>query len=192
MIIGLFITFNRTYILAAMLILISLYYKIYIKTSKYKLLYYICITILFVIIITNYFAIFEMQFLRDSSTNDINHISAERDIIYVYYWNYFVNHWCCGNGSVKYWVELLPGMYYHGHNSFLMTLASNGLFISLLYFYLFRFTTRRTLIPILGLIFSSLTQYTIFWGISFIDILLFTILLDNENILKGKTRNYIQ
>lgn len=66
----------------------------------------------------------------------------------------------------------------HAHNSYIWVLASNGIIIALLYYYYtIRFVNRYNFIPILSILLTSITQSTIYWGLSNADVFLFILIL---------------
>ncbi len=175
LIIGLFITFNRTSILGACFFLM-LYWIIQIpKRKRIFFLMFACLVILCTIL---YFRdVVFIQFFR-SDTFDWTIVLAHRDVIFAKYLSFIKENLWWGNGSSKYWIPYL-GAQAHAHNSFLMTLAANGVIISCFYFILLFVNRSIKIFPyIFTFIAISLTQYSIFWGISWNDIFLFYFLLN--------------
>lgn len=92
-------------------------------------------------------------------------------------WTNFISFWMnnpvSGNGSYKLWLGE-----YHAHNSFLQTLASQGLIIFfLLMIFVFRNVNSKNYWIVIPVFFYSLTQYGIFWGVSLFDLVFFHFLL---------------
>ena len=92
-------------------------------------------------------------------------------------WSKFITFWLDhpleGNGSYKLWLGK-----YHAHNSFLQTLASQGIVIfSMLMIVVLRNTNNKNYWIIIPVFFYSFTQYGIFWGVSLFDIVFFHFLL---------------
>ena len=177
--VGLYITFNRTVIICALFLMV---YFVCSEFHKSKI-----ITIVFLLSV--FLALFFMkdkilyQFLRgyDGSSVDLSLISSGRDSIYPQFWNFFKAHPLCGNGSSKLWI-MWDGKSCHAHNSYLMTLASNGLLISFFYFFIPFFNFSRKTFPyILVYLISGLFQYSIFWGISLNDIMLIYFILSGTD-----------
>ncbi|MFD1766083.1 O-antigen ligase family protein [Sphingorhabdus buctiana] len=118
------------------------------------------------------------QFTRGNESIDL----AGRDLI----WNDFVgfisNNLFLGNGSVKYFTDY-NGQQATAHNSFLMIIASHGIIISTLYaIAILHSLNRKNIIYIASILVFSGAQYSIFWGISFNDIILFFFMgVGNEN-----------
>lgn len=185
---GLLISFNRTAILASLFFI-----GICIWQSKYKLLLLIPPVLIVIYIAQNPFLweILLSQFTRgDTEFATVNALS-ERDIVYPFYINYIKDNFMFGHGSFKYYVEIMKdGRMFHAHNSYLQTLANNGIPISLLYFGLIGTNvSKRNYMYILPLLLMSCFQCLILWGISLPDILFYKLLFDktkkkNEGIIK--------
>ena len=174
---GLFITFNRSAILAVAPLLIYFYWY-YIRGLKFK---FIWIGLTIGVFLYLFSAIY-YQFLRGADVENISVIASKRDLVFESFFSFFKEHIWNGNGSVKIWLELLPDKKFHAHNSLLMTLASNGILIFGLYLYfVFRFIKKNILIPIFSILIYSLFQYGILWGCSLLDIF-FVFLLINCNL----------
>lgn len=95
---------------------------------------------------------------------------TSRDIIWREFLDFFCDNPITGNGSVK--MRSSAGQ--HAHNSYIWVLASNGIIIALLYYYYtIRFVNRYNFIPILSILLTSITQSTIYWGLSNADVFLF-------------------
>lgn len=74
-----------------------------------------------------------------------------------------------GNGSAK----LMFGRY-HAHNSYLQTLSSHGIFISLLFFVILLMNINKdNWIIVLGILGLGLIQYIVMWGVSYCDVILY-------------------
>lgn len=183
LIIGLVITFNRTAI--AVFIGYIVLYKIYPILSeifirgKIKvtfLVFSFIILALFLLLLSNFELIFN-QFNRGMDASD----TSGRLDLWSKYLSFIGDNLLFGNGSFKMWM-LHNGKVFHGHNVFLQTLATNGIIIMLLYILLLIFNlNRKVIIYLLPILITGLTQYTYFWGISFVDIFLyFFILKANE------------
>ena len=174
--IGFFITFNRTTILAIIPLLIYFYWN-YVSQSKYKIIW-VGITIF---VCFSFFSAIGYQFLRGADIDNVSTITAKRDLIYEEFFYFFKEHIWNGNGSVKLWIELFPDHKFHAHNSFLMTLASNGIFIFGFYLYFaLGFIRKTNMLPIITILIYSLFQYGIFWGCSLLDILFIFLICKNK------------
>lgn len=185
--IGIYITFNRTVILCMMIFLFFFYFKeIKERLSDWRYVIGVVIMILIVsgLIILNWkYLVF--QFVRGNTGGDVTALMGTREDIFTAYVSYIIEHFWGGNGSSKYWLSL-NGCVYHAHNSFLMTLAANGVLISILYFsILFLGIKKNATFPYIAVfICVSILQYGVFWGISFLDIFLFYIILSPQSKLK--------
>ena len=77
-----------------------------------------------------------------------------------------------GNNSIKLWLDG-----YHAHNAYIEVIATNGVFIALLYFTLiYRNIRKSNWVYVIPILIFGLTQYGFFWGISLMDILFYVIL----------------
>ena len=81
-------------------------------------------------------------------------------------------HLVYGNNSIKLWMNG-----YHAHNSFIELIATNGVFISFVYFTLvYRNIKLSNWVFVTTIFVFGLTQYAFFWGISLADIVLWVFL----------------
>lgn len=182
--IAMFLTFNRTILLVLLMYLflqnINTYKKIYLDFLYFKLLRNNQIKSIFGTFIIFSFIIFSVVYLDSiisqfsRGTNTVN--LSGRDEIWAKFIDFIYSHFWFGNGSAKVYVD-----YYthpiHAHNSFLQTLANNGIIIFLMFLSLiFMNTHRKNMIYIISMIMVSMFQYGVFWGISFMDIIFFVIL----------------
>lgn len=104
-------------------------------------------------------------------------------------WANFIHFWMdspvSGNGSFKLWLGE-----YHAHNSFLQTLASQGVIIFfLLMIFVFRNIHSHNYWIVIPVFFYSLTQYGIFWGVSLFDLVFFHFLLHHYEQKDEKIEN---
>lgn len=175
--VGLFVSFNRSYILASIPLLL---YFILSSSHKNKLLVSLTLISMIVLgwyVIQTYGEMIINQFSRGSA-NSSTFIMSNRDVLWRDFMNFFYQHPILGNGSSKLWLD--NGM--HAHNSFIWVLSSNGLVIACLYYYYtFRYINKYNWILIMTIIIGSITQSTIYWGLSLADIFLF-IVIANTNI----------
>lgn len=75
----------------------------------------------------------------------------------------------------------------HAHNSFIQLLASNGIWITFLFFaILFFIWTKKNILFLIPILVYSCFQYGIFWGFSILDVFFFSILMINTNLLNEK------
>jgi hypothetical protein len=78
-----------------------------------------------------------------------------------------------GNATRKVWLQI-DGNLYHAHNSYLEFMASNGIFISLLFFTgYYLLVLRGRLLIALPLLVYSVFQYGLLWGLVFHDVVFF-------------------
>ena len=133
-------------------------------------LFDICIVVYFLILFL--LPLIIEQFFRGN--NDTTTAMTSRDIIWREFLDFFCDNPITGNGSVK--MRSSAGQ--HAHNSYIWVLASNGIIIALLYYYYtIRFVNRYNFIPILSILLTSITQSTIYWGLSNADVFLFILIL---------------
>ncbi len=115
------------------------------------------------------------QFFRGRGGVDLSY----RDILWKQNFEFISKNLLFGNHSFKY-LTLLDeyGFYEHAHNSFIEMLSTHGLFIFLLYVLLIAVNVKRgNALLVMPFIILSLFQYGIFWGISFLDIIFFKLLI---------------
>ncbi|MCH8902318.1 MAG: O-antigen ligase family protein [Bacteroidetes bacterium] len=123
----------------------------------------------------NYFDEIFAKLTRDKGELDL----SGRESIWSYYVSFIESHLIFGNGSYKLWFGK-----YHAHNSYLQLLATNGIIISILYIVLILKNIRFSAFAvILAILIYSTAQYGIFWGISLIDLVMFTFLF-NQHVVE--------
>lgn len=112
------------------------------------------------------------QFTRDKGVD-----LSGRDHIWPFFWDYILNHMFFGNGGMK----VLDPLGRHAHNSMLQNWATNGGIATLLLVWLIlrNIGTKNFWLVVAILIYSG-TQYGIFWGISLMDMALYTFLFRRE------------
>lgn len=190
-IIGFVISFNRTAILSVLIFTALNYFR---NNYKYKwLILLIVIATLFFVLNNQYYIDYiTYQFFRgDVDRNTVNALS-ERDIVYPFYWNFIKENLLLGNGSLKYTAEIMnDGRIFHAHNSYLQTIANNGIIISSIIFYIIISKINKSnYVYILVFLFTSFFQAFILWGISLNDIIFYRFLFDvwdNKNSHSLKT-----
>lgn len=185
---GLFCSFNRSYILASIPILLYFGYLCYRKSNLFiKYLLIVCGISFCLTILITLMPFIEEQFFRGGDLR--GGVLSHRDEIWLEFMNFFYTHPIVGNGSVK----MLLRNGWHAHNSYIWVLASNGLLIAMLYYYyLFAFITKNNLIPILTIILGSITQSTIFGGLSTFDVIVFYLILHRYQIPIYKNQQILQ
>lgn len=143
-----------------------------IERAKYLIIGSIVTAFVFVFYRDNiYMAVEEAlrQFTRGNDALDL----AGRDLIWNDYTSFIRENIIFGNGSVKYFTDYF-GQQATAHNSFLMISASHGLIIAILYAVaILSSLNRKNVVYIATIIIFSFAQYSIFWGLSFNDIILF-------------------
>ena len=167
-------TFNRS-VLLSLGVFVGLYYLVKFWSLKYKLENAIvglvagiigASGLITVLILKGRFII--GQLTRDTGTVEL----TGREYLWIDFLAFIKEHLIFGNNSVKLWMDG-----YHAHNSYIEVIATNGVFISMLYFALIYRNIRKSnwfyVVPILV---YGLTQYGFFWGISLMDILFYVIL----------------
>ena len=115
------------------------------------------------------------QLTRDTGTVEL----TGREYLWKDFGEFIFEHLVYGNNSVKLWLDG-----YHAHNSYIEVIATNGVFIALLYFILvYRNIKSSNWFFVLPILIFGLTQYGFFWGISLMDILFWVILFTVPNKL---------
>jgi len=169
--IGIFLTFNRSVFvaLAAFILLKGILNFITAKFTFLKWNMYVSIIISGAFAI-GLFTLMNWDFIVGQLTRNTGTIELTgRDKIWEHYAIYIKDHFLLGNNSLKYFFGL-----YHAHNSFLQLIATNGILIALLYFYLIiRNITQRNIVYIIAIMTYCIFQFGIFWGISLMDIVFF-------------------
>ena len=108
------------------------------------------------------------QFTRNTGNVEL----TGREHIWKDFIVFIYTHLAYGNYSIKLWLDG-----YHAHNSYLELIATNGVFISLVYFiFIYRNIKRSNWIYVFPILIFGLTQYAFFWGVSLFDIVFMAIL----------------
>ena len=189
--VGLFITFTRSVILTVLLFLFLVnipQVKSFLNdllSKRFKVLYILFALGLLVLgyIIFSSWADLYYQMNRGMENADL----SQRDVVLGKYYQFIRDNPIFGNGSYKLWMNI-NGELFHGHNSFLQTFATNGIFIGLIFIYLvLRNINKHNYYYIIPILIFSLFQYVIFWGVSFMDLIFFYFLfVTKERLLKDK------
>lgn len=177
---GILSAFNRSIIIGLVFFFILLYkqyfvqfYQIFSLKKKYIIGFLILIILTF-FIIHNFEAI-KLQFTRGGMNVSLD--AFKRVENFKFYLHFIQEHPLLGNGSFKLY-HLFLGRLFHAHNSFIQVAATHGLIIFALYLILIiRNLNRKNYIFLLPFFLVSLSQYIIFWGISFADIVFFYFLI---------------
>jgi len=162
-----------------------LIFKIYLLIKNKRILFSIILFLIGVMFL------FPKLGLIGSTTQDVigrttQDVMSYRDIIFKEAFKEVKDHPIVGNNSHKFYVYL-PAYkkYEHLHNSFLEILANNGFIIFILYLILIVLNTRKNnYLFIFPIFVVSLTQYFIFWGISFVDIIFIYLLIFYKKRIK--------
>ena len=177
--VGLVISFNRTCLLAFMFFVFLIMWK-----TKHRFLL-LTLPVLAIIYIVNNSVLWDMalkQLTRgDTDFSTVNALS-ERDLVYPFYFQYIVDNFFFGHGSFKYYADIFKdGRMFHAHNSYLQTLANNGVPISLLYFYLIKSNINKyNYLYIFPFLLMACFQCLILWGISLPDIVFYKFLFSEQ------------
>lgn len=174
-VIGMFLTFNRSVLIALLsfLILRTLFYFLQNKVSSIKWTFALMLAST-VFVVSIVFTIIYWDVLVSQMTRNTGKVELSgREKIWSYFLGFISENPLFGNHSRKlYWGD------YHAHNSFIQLVANNGILISLVYFYMIiRKIKMNNIIYILSILIYSTFQYGIFWGISLLDIVFFHFLL---------------
>lgn len=185
LLIGLFITFTRSAILALGFFILltnipiikqALIRLFYNKSTKIYFLYALILLVLILISIYNWDVIYN-QLNRGMKNADL----SSRDTVFATFFDFLKDNLFLGNGSYKLWIDI-NGSKFHAHNSIMETFVTNGIIIGFFYLCLiFRNINKKNYPYILTFLVASLFQYIIFWGISFMDLIFFTFLLIQQN-----------
>ncbi|WP_436872829.1 O-antigen ligase family protein [Acinetobacter haemolyticus] len=162
-IIGLFITFNRTAILAVFLSFLFFYGR---NIRNLIVIFLPLITI----ILFKWEEIYE-QLTRGKNTVDY----SGRDQIFSYFYNFWIDNPLLGNRGAKLWWDSY-GSVWHAHNSYLEFLASNGIIVFLFFIIGWLLIFRKALVIAFPVLIYSLSQYGFLWGLSFYDVVLAAIM----------------
>lgn len=161
--IGLFVTFNRTAIIAVFLSILVLF--------GFKLKNMMLLTFpLIAVVIFKWDAISE-QLTRGRGTVDV----SGRDQIFNYFYTFWTDNPLFGNFGTKLWWNS-SGSIWHSHNSYLEFLASNGIIASLFLLIGWVLIFGRKTIIILPILVFSVFQYGFLWGLSFYDVVMSAII----------------
>lgn len=189
--VGLIITFTRSVILTVVLFLFLANipqikrFANDLLSKRFRVLYLLFALGLLVAgyIIFSSWADLYYQLNRGMENADL----SQRDVVLGKYYQFILDNPIFGNGSYKLWMNI-NGELFHGHNSFLQTFATNGIFIGMLFIYLvIRNINKYNYYYIIPILIFSLFQYVIFWGVSFMDLVFFYFLfVTKERLVQDK------
>ncbi|RZJ22083.1 MAG: hypothetical protein EON51_08390 [Acinetobacter sp.] len=173
--IGLFVTFNRTAIISIFLSLLILF------GMKWRSL--ILLTTPAILIVFIKWDTIAEQLTRGRGSVDL----SGRDQIFAYFFNFFSENLLLGNVGTKLWWNS-AGFVWHSHNSYLEFLASNGLLTTLIFAFGMFFLFRKNIVITLPILIFSCFQYGFLWGLSFYDIIFSAVIYNyalKYNEMKG-------
>lgn len=175
---GLFVSFNRTSIICGVLF-IGLYLMfVYSRVNLLRKIGFFSLSVIIGMIIFYNLDLIEYQFFRGKDDVDL----SGRDFIFTYFLDFIESNFLLGNAFHKVWLEI-GGVLYHAHNSYLQTFANMGIiFSSLFILYFCTFINKRNIIYLIPILVYSTFQYGILWGISFLDIVFFYLLFNLNNL----------
>ncbi len=174
------LTFSRTVIFSVLIFYFLLFVSTFLKDSflhpLYKIKYfYNYFIIIFIIFFLGVFFLINFSNVENQMTRNGKPILSGREMIWPQFKNFIEAHPVFGNHSKKLLVDYHESeQVAHAHNSYLETLASQGIIIFGFFLLLiFLNLSVENFIFIFVLLIYSLTQYGVFWGISLTDIILF-------------------
>ena len=174
LLVAIVLTFNRSVLLSLSVYLV-LFYAVSFFTLKYKLENAVVGLIAGIV---GFFGIVIALIIKGASI--INQVTRNtgkieltgREYLWKDFGEFILEHLVYGNNSVKLWMDG-----YHAHNSYIEVIATNGVFIALLYFILiYRNIKLSNWVFVMPILIFGITQYAFFWGISLTDILFWVIL----------------
>lgn len=181
---GIIFSFNRTVIVSSLLFLIVINYR-YIKSFASKPLVFILIVFLLLLSGILIFPMASEYLMLQFARGDVNKgvDLSSRSYIWIEYWKLIGQSPFFGSGSYKTFVTIpevgYEGHPFHAHNSFLMFISTQGVIISILMAILILINiNRKNIIYIVAIFIYSMAQYGVFWGVSFLDIILFCFLFN--------------
>lgn len=174
---GLFVTFNRTAIIASLIYLFFYYYSIILVVLKKRKGLGVALLLIVIIVvgvaIPKYGLDILSQFNRGGDEMDL----TGRPYIWASFYDFISNNLFLGNGSAHYMISYYEGRMAHAHNSFIQLFADHGIFIAIFYLLtIFSKFNKRNIIVCISIMVASLTQYVVFWGFSVPDVFLFAFL----------------
>jgi O-antigen ligase len=178
---GVFYTFNRTVLLVLGIYIFfsiskkSIYILVDLMDLKIKQSNFL-ITIIGSILLFSV-VVFSIQYMDEivvQLTRDKGVDMSGRDLIWANFLSFIKENLMFGHHSSKYYFAEYYSGPIHAHNSFLQIIANHGIIISLLFILLIIVNlSRKNILLVFTLVFYSVFQYGVFWGISITDIILF-------------------
>lgn len=169
--VALIINFGRTAITCVLFYFFLEALHKYLKSDTlYKLKVVLALLViligLYYILDASFFSEIIRQYTRGSDKLDL----SGRDEIWASFIERIRNNLFFGNGSAKIYIDYY-GTPAQAHNSFLMAIGTHGLVIFSLYIVMLVININRYNFKyVLTILLFSMTQYAIYWGISFMDI----------------------
>ena len=169
--VGLYITFNRTAIIATVLYFLVVFFMWTIKSPR-RMPLAVVVGLAVVGVCAVYLQPIIDQFTR--GTGSVTYSELAR----IYYGQAALEDLMAspltGNGSLN-WTVLDPfgGTLQHAHNSLMMLLVKHGLLLGTVFIvFVLLGTNRRYILPLGVMLLFSITQYFFFWNMSLADLLL--------------------
>lgn len=183
-VLGFLVSFNRTAIVSAISFLAIYYIRV---LNRKAIVIYFLASVPVVLVVMKYWENILYQFFRGKEDLDY----SSRDNIFEYYVNFIVNNPVFGNYCQKLWYSPDSSQRFHAHNTYLQTISSLGLLVTLFLFLLIvvLILKKKSLLFVFPFLVYSLFQYGFFWGVSFLDVIFFTFLL-NEASAKKQELNF--
>ena len=174
LLVAIILTFNRS-VLLSIGIFITLYYSVAFLSLRYKLENAVVGLIAAIVgfMSAALVIVLKGQELINQVTRNTGTVELTgREYLWADFYLFIQDHLIFGNNSIKLWLDG-----YHAHNAYIEVIATNGVFISLLYFTLiFRNIRESNWVYVIPILVYGMTQYGFFWGISLMDILFYVIL----------------
>ena len=178
-------TFNRSVILS-LGVYIIIYYGVGFLNLRFKLenavvgLY----AAIFSSLAIAFVAIFKWESILNQFTRNTGTVELTgREYLWSDFILFIQDHLIFGNNSIKLWLDG-----YHAHNAYIEVIATNGIFIAILYFILiYRNIRSNNWVYVVPVLVYGLTQYGFFWGISLMDILFYVILFTGCTQIKTES-----
>jgi O-antigen ligase len=181
LLLGLYVTFNRTIIVSSIIFYISfIFSNIPKEKMKGKMILALTSTMLILFFVFVFVSFFGDSIIHQFSRNedDSSSMLTGRTYIWASFGQFISENWLFGNGSVHLLVPYNTGPI-HAHNSFIQLLADHGIILASIYFFniLFRVREGKKAVFITFVV-ASLTQYVLFWGFSVNDVFFFALLFN--------------
>jgi hypothetical protein len=167
---ALILNFGRTAIICVIFfVTLNLIYNFFktftIKKAVVFLLLIITFFFVFSIVGSSFYLEVLRQFTRGTDAIDL----SGRDEIWLQFNSFISNNILFGNHSMKLYFDH-HGTQAQAHNSFIMALATHGIIIFIIYFIMLVYNLSKFNYKyVLTICLFSMTQYAIYWGISFMD-----------------------